>query len=345
MELRYCEVCGDVIGAEPSNPGSFGDRFVCAKCNEGVTTPPSPATPQSSLDADDLDLFSQSTAVIKRKSLDTNATNPKPKREEKSSRLRLVESSSVVRVPGKGAKAKVPQTPEPPAPVSSLPPASQSPASQGVTDASGDSPEDENRMPPGSTPGSAQPAKSAQKIMFRCLFCRTPISIRPVDRTSKLACPSCSQALYVTPTARLLKNNPSVAARKSGATQPANTPPPSHSDVIDPTVFEDDMPERYKEDWPTETSLMGEDDFDSFGSREKESRPGRRHSTHTMLIAGGLLVPLVIGTISWVSEAAAESHRAAAENQSEPGLLETLGSMTQKGLLRLFDGSTESENR
>jgi hypothetical protein len=80
--------------------------------------------------------------------------------------------------------------------------------------------------------GSASPAKSARRILFRCLHCRSTLSIRPVDRTSKLKCPHCTNTIYVTPTGRLLKNSPSVALRK-GEVAPTELLTPGAGSVVE----------------------------------------------------------------------------------------------------------------
>jgi predicted RNA-binding Zn-ribbon protein involved in translation (DUF1610 family) len=58
------------------------------------------------------------------------------------------------------------------------------------------------------------PAKTAQKIVFRCLHCRSTLSIRQVDRTSRLTCPHCGKAIYVTASGRLYKSSPPPAMKK-----------------------------------------------------------------------------------------------------------------------------------
>jgi len=90
-------------------------------------------------------------------------------------------------------------------------------------------------MGPSDVAGSSMPAKSAQKLLFRCLHCRNALSIRPVAQTSKLKCPHCSNDLYVTMSGRVLKDSPSTAIRKpDGATPssgPAGKPPSARAPV------------------------------------------------------------------------------------------------------------------
>lgn len=62
-----------------------------------------------------------------------------------------------------------------------------------------------------SAPG--EPAGSARRIVFRCVHCRAALSIRPVERTSRLTCPYCSNHIYVTLSGRLLKGPPSQVVR------------------------------------------------------------------------------------------------------------------------------------
>lgn len=75
---------------------------------------------------------------------------------------------------------------------------------------------------PESAPSGAEAATSTgqpaaprkQKILFRCLHCRATLSIRPVDKTSKLACPHCSGTIYVTPSGKLHKTPPPNPLKK-----------------------------------------------------------------------------------------------------------------------------------
>lgn len=58
---------------------------------------------------------------------------------------------------------------------------------------------------------------AAQKLLFRCLYCRSTLSIRPVEKTSRLTCPHCTGAIYVTPAGKLHKNPPSVGRAQAQA--------------------------------------------------------------------------------------------------------------------------------
>ena len=72
--------------------------------------------------------------------------------------------------------------------------------------------------------GCTSPAKSARKILFRCLHCRSTLSIRPVDRTSKLTCPQCGKPIYVTASGQLLKTSPSLRIEHGGFRDEAGRP-------------------------------------------------------------------------------------------------------------------------
>src|SRR5688572_11689307 len=192
MELRYCEECGDVIQVETSTPGNISDHFVCERCKSGAGAPRPEAAASEDVQAGSLNLFSPETIAIRKKKIDEDTASKKPK----SSRLKLVKANEEAepRLATDPPRATVPPVASP-APVADPP----QPAAEPV---------------PGSTTGSASPAKSARRILFRCLHCRSTLSIRPVEKTSKLTCPHCTNVIYVTPTGRLLKNSPSVALRK-----------------------------------------------------------------------------------------------------------------------------------
>jgi len=70
-------------------------------------------------------------------------------------------------------------------------------------------------LPQAGEEGSATPSRSAQRIMFRCIHCRAPLAIRPVDRTSKLVCPQCRREIFVTASGRFLKPTASVVVRQN----------------------------------------------------------------------------------------------------------------------------------
>ena len=193
MELRYCEECGDVIQVETSEPAKVVDHFVCERCQSGAGSPRPEAAPSGDMEAQSLNLFSPETIAIRKKKIDEDTT-----KKPKSSRLRLVKANPdepESRPADPPLSAPQPASPAPSAPMAAPP----QPAAAAV---------------PGSTRGSATPAKSARRILFRCLHCRSTLSIRPVEKTSKLTCPHCTNVIYVTPTGRLLKNSPSVALRK-----------------------------------------------------------------------------------------------------------------------------------
>ncbi len=195
MELRYCERCGDVIKSDSDAPITLKDSFICSQC-EGGDAGSEPnglqrrAAP-AQMTLTDLELFSQDSIAIRKQELDARESSREEARPQPS-KLRLVKSggSSVVKTP----KSPAPQ---------------QDGGEPATAAEGGDS--------PGRNAGSSHPAGNAQKIVFRCLFCKSPISIRPVATTSKLQCPSCKKPLYVTADGRLEGKNPSVAIRKKKA--------------------------------------------------------------------------------------------------------------------------------
>jgi hypothetical protein len=49
----------------------------------------------------------------------------------------------------------------------------------------------------GEPPGSNSPARSARKLQFRCLHCRAMLQTRPVEKASRMVCPSCKGNLFI----------------------------------------------------------------------------------------------------------------------------------------------------
>lgn len=75
--------------------------------------------------------------------------------------------------------------------------------------------------------GGGGPAPKGQKILFRCLHCRSTLSIRPVSETSKLTCPHCAKTLYVTPGGKLLAAPPSSVVARTTSRRPETARPGS----------------------------------------------------------------------------------------------------------------------
>jgi len=190
MELRYCEECGDVTRIESGGP-ILSDHYVCERCENGGPdsgkkdgASADEASFDNFLQEQPLNLFSDQTIALRRKPKpsDSQRGQPKPSDEPqkpKSNRLRLVKTATTGTV----------RT------TSTAQPATQ----------------DGNA-------GSSTPAKSAQRLLFRCIHCRATLSIRPVNRTSKLLCPECRQAIYVTSSGSLLKDTASAVISKGGST-------------------------------------------------------------------------------------------------------------------------------
>src|SRR5262245_37141981 len=47
------------------------------------------------------------------------------------------------------------------------------------------------------TSGSSFPARTARKLQFRCLHCRSTLMIRPVEKPSRMVCPKCKGNLFI----------------------------------------------------------------------------------------------------------------------------------------------------
>jgi predicted RNA-binding Zn-ribbon protein involved in translation (DUF1610 family) len=194
MELRYCEECGELIRLETEEPLSLSDHFRCTDCG-GEFAPAVKAESEgqgqgaggpSLLESTDLNLFSQKSVAIRKDAMSRMAPPrqgsrrveaPVASAQSGSTRLRLV----------KNDPAAAP-------PATSAPPATE--------------------VSPFAPAGSLEPSKEARKIVFRCLHCRAPLSMRPVDQDSKLSCPHCGNLIYIARSGQLSKTPPSQAVRK-----------------------------------------------------------------------------------------------------------------------------------
>ena len=73
----------------------------------------------------------------------------------------------------------------------------------------------------GTNMGSSAPARKARKIVYRCLHCQSPLSVRPVAKTSRLNCPKCKKELFVSANGRMFKQRPSsTVVRKKNPEAP-----------------------------------------------------------------------------------------------------------------------------
>ena len=223
MELRYCESCGDILELEGAGAPVPLGGFVCASCGGDGSTDEVPAEEtapagdnpmESFLDASQASLFSESSIAAgsggnpdgicqgtalaegvppvetglcggpglpQRKSIDADAAGAEltlPLEEEEDSSC-----DAGLRGNG-GARAEEVDIPF------------------------------FDEVDDGKAVGSQLPASRAQKIMFRCPHCKSALSIRPVNSTSRLECPACEQAVYVTAAGRILDTPPSIARRK-----------------------------------------------------------------------------------------------------------------------------------
>ncbi|HVR74508.1 MAG TPA: hypothetical protein VMT52_09260, partial [Planctomycetota bacterium] len=186
MELRYCEECGDLIRDESSRPTQIEDHFVCDRCSKDGG-PPSKAAQKAASEragttglagAENLNLFSNQTIAIRKQKAKAPAKARAP--------APAPELGGEVQKSGRLRLVKAGEEP--------------SPAPQ-----------------PALEEGSASSSRRATKLAFRCIHCKSTLAIRPVAQTSKLICPECGRAIYVTTSGRLLKTSPSTAIRKEGA--------------------------------------------------------------------------------------------------------------------------------
>jgi len=180
---------------ELGQPFSTTDRCLCEACRTGAAKPVTPGeaagSPQRSiLDSTNLNLFSSQTIVLHKQ---RNSPGPASQERPKSTKLKLVKSGS--------SRAPSLQAMDPSASVAG-------PVRPGSTAVA-------------STGGSANPAPSAQRIVFRCIHCKSTLSIRPVEKTSKLTCPHCTKEIFITISGRALKMSPSVVLKNGGLHAPS----------------------------------------------------------------------------------------------------------------------------
>jgi hypothetical protein len=69
--------------------------------------------------------------------------------------------------------------------------------------------------PPTVRAGSSFPARTARKLQFRCLHCRSTLMIRPVEKPSRMVCPKCQGSLFIDQTGIVSKRSP------GGSVEPA----------------------------------------------------------------------------------------------------------------------------
>ncbi len=208
MEIRYCDNCGNPIQVELGQLFSTMDRVVCDACRPGAKKDCGDLDARNSgaklddiLESSNLNLFSSQTIVLHKQKLEQGSA---PAEKPKSAKLKLVKPGSASSATGAGSGIRPPQARPPQSPSSALV------ASQ----------------------GASNPSKSAQKIVFRCMHCHSTLSIRPIEKTSKLTCPHCAKDVFITISGRVLKMSPSIALKKES--QPGSNAPASIASTSTP---------------------------------------------------------------------------------------------------------------
>ena len=196
MEIRYCEQCGNPIRVELGQPAGVVDRAVCEACSSGSEKGGEGEAAQSKkgeiadlLDSSNLNLFSPQTIVLHKQKLGLSGVSAE---KPKSTKLKLVK-------PGSGSLAVGPRKSS--AQIPAQPPRAPSTVVAHLE-------------------GATSPAKSAQKIVFRCMHCRSTLSIRPIEKTSKLTCPHCTKEIFITISGRVLRMSPSMVVKKGEDLKP-----------------------------------------------------------------------------------------------------------------------------
>lgn len=193
MELRYCEACGDVIRVETDEPLSPTAQFICDRCKAaGGRATPVETAPGGAMHPSGSMNLGELAGDQKLDLFSPDTIAVRKKRFEEE----------VAAVDSKGSHLRFAKPGEP--------------GSQ--------------RVHP-SAPGAGPLAKSAQKLLFRCLHCRSTLSIRPVEKTSKLTCPHCGGAIYVTPAGKLHRTPPSGPPGPPASATPAPGSAPREGSV------------------------------------------------------------------------------------------------------------------
>jgi len=202
MDFQYCDRCGDVTGA---NHAAGGSEMLCGKC---AGRPAAGAEPRSGLEllddpgfgaplrksaevsAQDLELFSNDTLVMRRD-------------RPKSTKLKLVDArdggSTAERKPGSVAKK--------PGSIAKNPGSAVLGTTQPI------------RAPVGGAGGTAD------RWRVDCLLCGGSLSVRPVPKRSKLRCPRCHQIMVLDPSGQVSAAG-SVAEPRPARAPAAPTMPP-----------------------------------------------------------------------------------------------------------------------
>ena len=216
MELRYCEDCGDILQPRTDGDAAAADGFGCARCdgignaelisNDARTDAKPVAT---LLDPDSTTtLSSESAATHDPMELSDGTSGDEGLGNAHQDGANVTEPTDVVRreVTGPQGDRAAEADPKFTMRDDTIEKPGAAATMQAVSHLDVPLFEDVGE---GEPVGSLLPASRAQKIVFRCPHCRSALSIRPVQSTSRLLCPACDHSVYVTISGRTFDKPPS----------------------------------------------------------------------------------------------------------------------------------------
>ncbi len=224
MELRYCEMCGEIIKLQGGEETIGGGAHVCERCSSKQQASPQPVKKKAEeiafrrdtagqeggqtnvakeitldklLADNELDLYSADT-LARRK------VTPAPREQERTrtaAKIKLLDPDAPAAGAGSAAVATVtaPQADylaeQPP-----QPPPQRDSGSKTV----------KLKAVPPPTP--------QERVKFPCALCGVTLEVGPITKTSRLHCPRCRAAMTISPDRQVkLLEGGSVAVRLSGA--------------------------------------------------------------------------------------------------------------------------------
>jgi len=242
MELRYCELCGEIIRADSAaGADALEISFVCDACRarkEGSRgaggTESAPKTDNAESPLADTDAFPEEPAYsvenLNLFSADTVAARKAQIQTETAIRLHDPDESAAYGEEDGGSETG--QLPD--LRIGTIdtegPPLSEGTSAEAKADPWA------GTTAAGDPAGSAVRSASARKIQFRCLHCPAVLVIRPVENVSKLNCPRCGNSLYVGPQGKVVRTLQELT------TEFAPAPPPRDEFVAPPPPVDPDLP-------------------------------------------------------------------------------------------------------
>ena len=215
MELRYCEMCGEIIKVQKDEEGLDPERHLCGRCSAKQ----SDATPKSKPKAEDVSLRPSTKqlgaadrapkeisldGLLASHQLDLYSADTLARHKESTKEMRPVGGTSAARSLTK-IRLLDPDDPEP-----------------AVTGA---------RAPTATVTREAQARPSSARVSsegtvpfkFPCPMCRVKLAVPPVAKESRMTCPRCKTKMTIAPdrTVRVIEG--SAGVKKTATPGPGST--------------------------------------------------------------------------------------------------------------------------